>query len=285
MTAQEGSFSAAARVLGLAQPTLGRQVAALEEELGVVLFERNNNRLTLTETGLNLVEHVRTMNDAATALSLIAAGQTDAIDGTVRIAASEAMSAYVLPPVVQELRRLYPGIDVELVVSNASSDLRRREADIAIRHFRPTGDDLVARLVKDDGAAYLYATPGYLRRIGNPETPEELGARGSVIAFDGSDAIEKRLRAQGLPFGPDSFPIRTDNYLVQWELCKRGVGMCAMMEEIGDREPRVRRALVGLPPSVSFPTWITSHRELKTNRRIRAVFDLLAERLAETSAS
>lgn len=279
-TADEGSFSAAARALGVAQPTLGRQVAALEEELGVSLFERVGNRLVLTETGLELVEQVRVMSEAATRVSLIAAGQAQTIDGVVRVAASEAVSACLLPPIVDELRALHPGIEVELVVSNTTSDLRRREADIAVRHFRPKGGDLVARLVKERSVAHPYAAPSYLERIGNPRTPEELADRGIVIGFEEIDGFKAGIRAAGLPFGDESFPVRTDNHLVQWELAKRGVGICVMMAEVGEREPLVQRVLPELELGIAFPTWLTTHRELKTSRRIRAVFDLLAERLA-----
>lgn len=284
VTAEEGSFSAAARALGLAQPTLGRQVAALEEELGIALFERVGHSLVLTATGLELVEQVRAMSEAATRFSFIAAGQSQSLDGVVRIAASEAVSAYLLPPIVDELRTLHPGIHVEIVVSNASSDLRRREADIAVRHFRPQGDDLLARLVKERSEAHLYAAPRYLERIGHPRTPEELAARGQVIGFDESDTLKKGLNALGLPFGDESFPVRTENHLVQWELAKRGVGMCMMMAEVGDREPSVRRVLPDLSPGFAFPTWLTSHRELRTSRRIRVVFDLLAARLGDEGA-
>jgi DNA-binding transcriptional LysR family regulator len=281
VVAEEGSFSAAARVLGMAQPTLGRQVTALEDELGLALFERVGHNLVLTATGSDLVEQVRAMNVAATQFALIAAGQAESVDGIVRIAASEAVSAYLLPPIIDHLRTLHPGIVVELVVSNTTSDLRRREADIAIRHFRPQGDDLIARLIKEKSVAVLYASPSYLERIGFPSTPEELAARGQVIAFDESLRFKQGLRALGLPFGDDSFPVRTDNHIVQWELAKQGVGMCMMMEEVGDHEPRVVRALPNLLAGVTFPTWLTSHRELKTSRRIRVVFDLVAEKLAE----
>jgi len=280
VTAEEGSFSAAARALGMAQPTLGRQVAALEEELGVVLFERVGHRLVLTASGLDVVEHVRSMEEAATRLSLTAAGRSQKVEGLVRIAASEAVSAFLLPPIVEELRARHAGIEVELVVSNQTSDLRRREADIAVRHARPHGDDLVARLIGEQSEAHLYAAPRYLAALGNPRTPEELAARAQVIGFDETDTLKKGLRAMGLPFLDGSFPVRTESHLVQWELAKRGVGMCVMMEEVGDREPLVRRALPGLPSGISFPTWLTSHRELRTSRRIRVVFDLLATGLS-----
>lgn len=279
VTAEEGSFSAAARALGLAQPTLGRQVTALEEELGVTLFERAGKQLALTGTGADIVEQVKVMSEAANRLSLIAAGQAQTVDGLVRIAASEAMSAYVLPPIIQRIRTEHPGIEIELVVSNQASDLRRREADIAIRHVRPQGEELIARQVVERSLAHLYAAPSYLDRIGRPRTPQQLAEVGQVIGFDETDTLKKGLRALGLPFEDDSFPVRTENHLVQWELAKQGVGMCMMMEQVGEREPSVVRALPDFSAGFPFATWLTSHRELKTSRRIRVVFDLLAERL------
>jgi len=117
VVAEEGSFSAAARALALAQPTLGRQVTALEEELGIALFERVGHNLVLTATGQDLVEHVRAMSEAATRFALTATGQAQTVDGIVRIAASEAVGAYLLPPIIDELRSKHPGIQLELVVS------------------------------------------------------------------------------------------------------------------------------------------------------------------------
>ncbi len=281
VTAEEGSFSAAGRALGLAQPTLGRQVAALEAELGVTLFERMGPTLALTPTGLALLVHVRAMSEAAMRLSLAAAGQEQTAQGLVRVAASEAVAAYLLPPVIDELRRDHPGIELEIVVSNQLSDLKRREADIAVRHARPSGDDLVARMISDQTLAYLYASPGYLRRIGNPQDPAALAADAQVFAFDDSAQLLEGLRALGLPLTEANLVITTDNHLVQWELAKRGLGICVMMEQVGTAESRVRRVLPKHLGGVPFPTWLVSHRELRTSRRIRVVFDLLAERLSE----
>ncbi len=276
VTAEEGSFSAAGRALGMAQPTVGRQVAALEEELDVVLFERVGHGLALTQTGLSLLEHARGMGEAATRLSLIAAGQSVSLEGIVIISASQIDAMYTLPTIIAHLRTVHPGIEVEIVATNDASDLARREADIAIRSFRPTQPDLLARKVRERFAR-LYATPDYLEAIGNPSTADEL-SRGQFLGFDRGDALIKGLGALGLSLTPASFPIITENQLVQWELAKRGAGICIMVEEIGDAEPLVRRALPDFPP---FPmaTWLTTHRELSTSRRLRVVFDLLLEGL------
>lgn len=280
VTADEGSFSAAARALGLSQPTLGRQVTALEDELGVALFQRVGHRLELTATGAELAEQVRQMNDAAARFSLIAAGQSQQVEGVVRLAASQAVSAYLLPPVVAKLRAAHPGLQVELVVSNQSSDLRRREADIAVRHFRSQGDDLVAQLIKEKSGGHLYGSPDYLKRLRHPKTPEALAKRAVVLGFDDGPRLLQALRGGGVPFGDDASPIRTEDHLVQWALCQQGLGLCVMMEEVGDREPRVKRALPGGAPVVTLPIWLVSHRELRTSRKIRVVFDAVAAHLA-----
>ncbi len=145
ITAKEGSLSAASRALGMAQPTLGRQVDGLEQELGIVLFERVGRGLKLTPSGLELLTHVRDIGEAAGRVSMTALGQSQALEGTISISASETYAAVLLPPIVAKLRVLEPGIQVEIVVANHASDLRRREADIAIRNFRPTEPDLIAK--------------------------------------------------------------------------------------------------------------------------------------------
>ena len=277
VTAEEGSLSAAARALGMAQPTLGRQVDALEEELGVVLFERVGRGLTLTPSGLELLDHVRAMGDAANRVSLSAAGQSQSIEGTVCITASETYAAILLPPIIARLRRAEPGIDIEIVTSNKASDLRRREADIAIRNFRPTEPDLVAKKIRDVPAR-LYAAPAYLERIGNPKVPYDL-RHADFISIDNSGMFLKGLNALGLNLAQRNFPIFTENYLVMWELVKHGLGIGVLDGNIGDAEPLVRRALPDLEP-LMFPIWLVAHREVNTSRRIRVVFDLLAEELA-----
>lgn len=279
VTAEEGSFSAAGRALGIAQPTIGRQVAALEEELGVTLFERIGGTIELTSAGLDLLEHLRVMGEAATRVSLSAAGKSLSVDGTVCITASDLIAAYILPPILARIRRLHPGIELEIVASNTARDLQRREADIAVRNFTPTQPELIARKIADRHAR-LYASPEYLARIGDPKAPADL-SRADFFAFDRTPMMITHLRAMGMELSPKNFPIVTDNHLVQWELAKQGVGICIVMDEVGDAEPRVRRVLPKLPP-IPVPVWLATHREMHTSRRIRVVFDLLAEGLGRT---
>ena len=276
VTAEEGSLSAAARALGMAQPTLGRQVDGLEQELGVVLFERLGRGLTLTPSGLELLEHVREMGHAAGRMSLAALGQSQAIAGTICISASETYAAVLLPPIIAKLRALEPGISVEIVVSNQASDLRRREADIAIRSFRPTEPDLIAKKV-GDAEACLYATPQFIEKLGNPTKPYDL-RHADFINLDHSGMLMKGLNTLGLGLTEANFPLLTESYLVMWELVRQGVAIGILDAYIGDADPLVRRVLPDLEP-LTFPIWLVAHRELNTSRRIRMVYDFLAEEL------
>lgn len=275
VTAEEGSLSRAARALGLTQPTLGRQVSALEHELGVALFERIGRGLELTPSGLELVEHVRRMGEAATRVSLTASGQSQSIEGTVCITATEVASAFILPPIIARLRRAEPGIMVELVASNSLRDLRRREADIALRSVRPSDPELIARKLRDD-TAHLYASTAYLERIGELRSAEDL-ARAEFLGFEENEAFMDGLNARGMSLTARNFPVLCGNHLVQWELAKQGMGVCVMVTQVGDTEPLMRRAAPWLEP-FSFETWLVAHRDLKTSRRVRLVFDwLIAE--------
>ncbi|WP_054002961.1 LysR family transcriptional regulator [Shimia sp. SK013] len=276
VTAEEGSLSAAARALGMAQPTLGRQVDGLEQELGIVLFERVGRGLTLTPSGLELLEHVRDMGEAAGRVSMTALGQSQALEGTICISASETYAAVLLPPIIAKLRIIEPGIQVEIVVANHVSDLRRREADIAIRNFRPTEPDLIAKKI-GDADAILYATPDYIEKIGNPTKPYDL-RHADFVNMDHGGMMIKGLNTLGLGLTEANFPLLTESYLVMWELVRQGAAIGILDAHIGDADPVVRRVLPDLEPLV-FPIWLVSHRELTTSRRIRRVYDFLAEEL------
>lgn len=274
VTVEEGSLSAAARALGQAQPTLGRQVTALEQELGVALFERAGRGLMLTPAGLALVEHARAMAEAALKLSLTASGRTQAIEGKISITASEFYAAHLLPPILLRLREMAPGIEVEIVGSNQMVDLIRREADIAIRNARPAQGDLVARKLGEDSGTLAAATT-YLDRIGRPKTRADL-ATADFIGFSPREELAEMLASIGYPVTLRNFVLHSANHLVQWEMMRAGLGIgVAPLRAIRD-DPLLEVVLPEDAP-IAFPVWLTTHRDLHTSRRVRLVFDLLAE--------
>ncbi len=260
----------------MAQPTLGRQVKAFEEEVGVLLFERIGNGLKLTSSGLELVEHVRAMGDAAGRVSLTASGQSQQVEGAVCITATEVAAAFVLPPIVAKLRAAEPGITIEVVATNSVSDLRRREADIAIRAGRPTDPDLIARKLPSNTAC-LYASESYLERIGNPQDSDEL-LRAEFIGFDQQQQFIDGLNQLGLKVTSHNFPIICNNHIVQWQMVKQAMGIGVMITQVGDAEPGVRLAAPWLP-AFEIEVWLVAHRELNTSRRVRLVYDFLAKEL------
>lgn len=276
VTAEEGSLSAAARKLRQTQPTLSRQVAGLEKQLGVVLFERIGNQLVLTETGLELLEHVRVMGGAARQMSLAASGRAQAVEGLVAISASDGVSAHILPNIIKRIRSEAPKIAIEIVASNAISDLRRREADIAIRHAQPEEPDLIGKLIGQATASF-YASPEWVSANGLPNTPADI-VDASFIGFGQLDRFAGHLRELGLAVTPDNFPVMSENSVTGWEMVRNGYGAGLMMDAIAGATGGVVRILAAIEP-VRLPVWLVTHRELRTSRRIRVVYDILAEEL------
>ncbi len=279
--AENGSLSAAARALGGSQPTMGRHVSALEAELGVRLFERTASGLALTSTGADLLEHARAMSAAAARFALAAEGRSEAIAGTIRITASEIAAIYILPDILTALRQAEPDIDVELVASDRTENLLEREADIAVRMYRPTQADVFARKV-GEARIGMFAAHTYLARKGTPEKIEDFKNH-DVIGYDRSDQHIQGFRANGLDVARTFFPFRCDNQVVCWQMVVAGYGIGFNQVQIGEAEPRVKRLEVGavIP---HLPIWLVAHSELKTSRRVRRVFDFLAEHLSDAAA-
>jgi DNA-binding transcriptional LysR family regulator len=278
VTAEEGSLAAAARALDMTQPTLGRQVAALERELGVDLFNRRGRGLELTPNGVKLVDHVRAMGDAANRFSLSATGKSDIIEGSICITSTELLATFALPAMIQKLRQLEPGIEIEIISTNEETNLNRREADIAIRSFRPSQPELIIKKLYDV-KGHLYAATTYLEHLGHPKSIAELN-NASFIDVEKSGRLLSLLNAQGFSLSSQNFPVVTKSHIVQWELVKHGVAITGMLEEIGDQEPLVERLVIpGLAP-ITAELWLVTHKELRTNRRVRMVFDFLVSEFA-----
>jgi DNA-binding transcriptional LysR family regulator len=274
VTAEEGSLSAAARALGLTQPTLSRQVAGLEEALGVTLFERTSRALLLTQSGVQLLADFRTMGEAANNISIAATGQSEAVTGHVIISATNLMAMRFLPPVLKELSQTAPDLQIEIITSNELSDLRRREADIAIRHSRPKDETLFAKRLRDT-EAHLFASKEYLDEFGRPKTPADL----EKLKFVGFDQPELRLglmASRGVNLTTANFNFSTSSTTLALELVRQGFGIGIFPMQIGADYPELENPFPAFEP-ISIETWLVAHRELKTNLRIRLVFDLLAE--------
>ena len=195
---EAGSLSAGAARSGTSQPTLSRHLAQLEELLGARLFFRSAAGLTLTPEGATVQAHAQTMDEAAAQLSF-AGAQAQDISGTVRITASQIAASYLLPPLLVGLRTKHPALSLEVVASDQSDNLLRREADLAVRMYRPTQNDLIAKKVADLPMG-IFAARSYLARCGLPDSPENLSGH-TVIGYDRSTLI-----IDGIADGHDSEP-------------------------------------------------------------------------------
>ncbi|WP_332701769.1 LysR family transcriptional regulator [Devosia sp.] len=276
-TVERGSLSGAARELGLTQPTLSRQIAALEQALGLLLFERMGRRLVLTASGGQLVEQVKIMRAAADRIGLAVSGQSQATEGLVRITASDIVAAHMLPPVLERLRDIAPGIVVEVLASNSIDNLMRREADIAIRHVQPDHPDLIARRCPDS-AVLIYAASALLDRLGRPSTAAALGDA-PFIGFVQGEALVAELNARGIPVTQQNFRWITNSFVAGIEMVRQGLGIGVMFREVAERIAGLECVLPDMRP-IAAPMWLVAHRELHSSRRIRLVFDLLVETLS-----
>jgi len=277
-TVEEGSFSAAARALGQTQPTLSRQITALEEALGITLFERGRRSMRPTGAALELVEHVRSMGEAAQRISLAASGQARSVEGYVSITSTDMVATYFLPPVLERLRTLAPKLQIEIIASNAVRDLTKREADIAIRHGRPEQPDLIARLLGET-SAHLYAAPSFLDRVGRPQTLEDV-SRLDFVGFERSTRVIEFLRELGLDLTPENFRVTSESGPAYLALIRQGFGIGMVTRDMVGFYPELEPVYPALP-AVPVPVWLVTHRELNTSRKIRLVFDTLAEEMGK----
>ncbi len=272
--AEAGSLSEAARRLGQSQPTLGRQIAKIEAALNTSLFVRQPRGLVLNEAGEALLPMAAQMQEAARRLSLVAAGQSQSLKGTVRITASKVFSHYTLPPILAHIHRAEPEIQLELAPSDSSENLLFGEADIAIRMYRPTQEDVVARKLGTLKTA-LFAHESYLKARGMPESFTEIGAH-DFIGFDRNPAIIDAMRGLGVVRSREDFALRCDDQATYWELAKAGCGIGATQLRLGLATKGMVQVLPDLPMQ-ALPVWLVAAKALRHSPRIRRVYDLLGD--------
>jgi len=277
-----GSLMGAARTLQAQQPTLSRHVAELESQLGTPLFERTGRGVTPTAAALAIAESARQMQNAAERLSQTLTGSRNANSGTVRITASQVAAVWLLPPVLAALQRAEPGIAIELVASNRIENLLRREADIAVRMLRPVQSSLVARKLADVGMG-AYAHRSYLAHAGTPRRPEDLMAH-RLIGYDHDDTVIRGFARSGMTITREHFGLRCDDQIAYAQLIASGAG-------IGFISHYSARALKGLEPLLpqlkiaSLPCWLAVHREIRSSKLVRRVYDFLAEAIPRELAT
>jgi len=279
--AEAGSYSGAARMTRHSQPTIGRHVQQLQEQLGTVLFQRAAKGYALTETGMALMKHANDMQMAAAQISMVAEGGAEEIAGTVRITASEIVATYMLPEILAALMRDQPELQIELVATNSTENLSLREADIAVRMVRPQQPELISRKLGEIPVG-LFAAQSYLDHAGELMRVEDFLDH-TVIGYDQSPIMLQAMKDLGIPASREDFKFRIDDQVAYFEAMVAGVGIGAMQSFLA-RD----RGLVPVLPDIlipPLPVWLTAHQELRTSARVRCVFDFLAERLAASLKS
>jgi DNA-binding transcriptional LysR family regulator len=273
-----GSLSGAARDLGVAQPTIGRHVEALEQALGgQPLFTRSASGLRPTETALALRPHAEAMAAAAEAIIRTASGEAEAVRGVIRVTASEIVGVEVLPPILTGFHELYPEVSIELALSNRQEDLLRRESDIAVRMARPAQGALTARRI-GSVALGLYAHRRYLATHGEPTRIDD--PNHSAIGFDRDLQMQRSLEERQLPLTREFFAFRSDGDLAQLAALRAGFGIGACQTGIARRDPDLVPVLQDVF-RYDMEVWVAMHEDLKASRRMRLMFDWLADGLAD----
>lgn len=274
---REGSLSGAARWMGVAHPTVRRHLDELEATLGSPLFVRSPTGLLPTELARDLQSTAEAMEVAAEAFVRTASAEKGAIAGTVRITASEVTGAEVLPPILASIKARHPGLDFELTLTNATEDILRRDADIAVRMVRPTQADLIARKVGGIVAAF-YAHEAWIAQHGLPDSLEQLLAAHQLIGYDRDPFVVRAMNALGVKADRTDFGFRSDNDLAQLAALRAGFGVGLCHTALASREPSLQRVL----PEIGYPleVWLVVHASMRSMARVRVAFDSLAAGLS-----
>lgn len=277
---REGSLSGAARLLGITQPSVARHIEAMESSLGVSLFVRSARGLSPTDAALELKPHVDLLTSTSAAFLRTADGRAGEVRGTVRISASEIVGTLHLPPILTGLRLKHPDLTIELTLSNSADDLLQRDADIAIRMFRPTQNALIAKSV-GAFALGLHAHPDYLARRGSPATLEDL-SKHDIIGYDiETPALRAFLKSWPILQRP-AFALRVDSDVAQLAAIRAGYGIGVCQTALAAMEPKLVRVLPDMFDA-DLDTWVVMHEDMRTSTRCRVVFDELIDHLPAKS--
>jgi len=274
LAARNGSLSAAARELGVSQPTLSRNIQAIEQQTNLQLFQRTTQGLLLTEAGLRLVEAAEKMDEAANLFHRQVSGLSFELEGDIRISVSEVIGTYLLPPALAAFRALHPGVQIEIDVSNETTSLSKRDADIALRMYRPTQPDLVARRLPDSELGF-FASADYIAQNGTPDDIETY-KKHSIIGSDRNMEMVQKLNKLGYEFNSYDIDLRTDHLLQQINLARSGAGIVITHVGVARRLPELQRIMewFPIPPLES---WVVCHSDTQYNSRIRELTKFLPE--------
>jgi len=274
--ARTRTLSQAGQQLGISQPTVGRRISALERTLEARLFDRTGRQMTLTVAGLAIQQEAETMERAATNVGLRALGFDRRPYGTVRLSVTEGLGSSWITPRLAPLLERYPGLKLEIATDRIAANLSKREADIAIRFFRPSQSDLLIRRFGDLRYG-LFASHAYLAARGTPYAPADLATH-TLIGFEEEmrDWPEMAfLYRHGLA---ERFAYRSNSAIAQLAAAEAGLGIAPLPVYLA----APRQALTRVMEQVDLPgrqIWLAVHKDIRQTARIAVVWDFLAEML------
>ena len=280
--AQHGTLSAAARALGVTQPTVGRRIAGLERQLGAHLFARSSTGFALTDTGRSILGHAEAMRDHAARAESGASGRDLGIAGKVRITTSEWLLRSVLAPILAPLLQQHPALELELLADARHLNLAKREADIALRPSEFQQEAVFQRVVATLEFG-LYASDAYLARHGLPDFAS--GAPGHVF-IDMSEDLRTIVDRSWLPalIGRAHVAARCNGREPMAVLAASGLGFTALPCFLGDGTAGLRR-LPTPGPSPVRKLWLGVHRAARRTPRIQVASAFLARSLHQLQPS
>ena len=271
-----GSLTAAARALKATQPTIGRHIRALEGQLGETLFERRPDGLVPTVRATEIYERAVAVDEAVTGLTASIASPNSEVAGVVRITASLNFTVELLPPLVADILRDNPLLQIELIAADEVRNLLRREADLAVRLVRPTQPEVIATKVGDVTLG-LYAHRDYLAERGLPRSPSQLPTHDLIGYQDVAETVG-RLAQLGLAVKPEQVRICSESLVTLVAALRAGCGIGVCDVWLADRHPELQRVMPRIDVA-QWPVWLAAHDDLHRSRRLRLVFDELGERL------
>ena len=274
--AKTSSLTAAARSLGVSQPTVGRQIQALETSLNAKLFDRTKDGCALTDAGRAIVEQVEAIEAQTLAIERHTAGESARPTGRVRISAAEGLATYWLAPKLPAFNRLYPDIELDLVVGCAPLDMMRREADIVLRIGTPVAEDLICKRICPVGFG-LYASERYLVEHETPQCFEDLSSHKLIESAGEIDNLAQARELRRL-LKRRIVAVQCNNILTQFAALQAGAGILALPFYMADSVPGLRRVL---PDQfyLALDLWLLVHRDMRLVTRIDLTLDYLSQEI------
>ena len=273
--AETGSLSAAARQLSVSQPTVGRQIAELEKRVETRLFERASHGYLLTSAGQQIRARIERVSADLVGAEQQIRGMDKSLSGLIRVSATEGFGSYWLTPKLSEFQERHPNIRFELMLNISVVDLRRREADIALRLANPRVSDLVGRKAGQAGFG-LYGAKAYFEKKGMPKTMADLihhdfvGWQSGPGDFVLSSALEQLAT-------PAQIKFRCNTVAAQIAAVSHGIGLFLVPHYLVPRDGRFIRLF---PQEIGqkIDIWLLTHRDLVKAQRMRALLDFLYDK-------